>query len=427
MNSHIELRTGEIEMNIYKGLPNNVYILFIVNIINRLGDFVVPFLAMYLTKKLGYSAKSASVLVTFIVLLQIPGSMLGGIISDSWSRKKTYILAQSLSGICIIACAFITSKLWIVTFLFFSAFFSANVKPTINTMLYDYIPLDKRRIGQSLLYLGVNLGVSIGTVLAGFMFNHYLKMFFIFDALTSFIAVFLVAYNLKDIKIKEGKPELQTGILKKEQKKEAPRGFIGELISNYQITFFLLIYLLYSFIYAQNSFSLPLTLNSIFYEKGPAFYGYLMSINAITVVSLTAFVTHLTRKNPTLINIVLGGVFYTIGFGMLGISKSFFLFLLSTVLWTTGEILNSTNFGVYLMNNSEENMRARYSSLMFVCYSIGRSLGVFTMGSYISNFGLVTVWPVIMLLGGIISVVMLMFYLRTRGSSELCYNKRISR
>jgi|GEM_PF-6649555 len=39
----------------YTKLPRNVYILFIANVINAAGSFVYPFLAMFLTLKMGYS------------------------------------------------------------------------------------------------------------------------------------------------------------------------------------------------------------------------------------------------------------------------------------------------------------------------------------------------------------------------------------
>lgn len=395
-------------VKLYKGLPKNVYILFWIQLINRLGDFVVPFLAMFLINKLQFNSKTASILVTCIVLLQIPGSMLGGIISDYWSRKGTYILSQTLSGLYILSCVVINNKVWIVILLFLSAFFSASVKPTVNTMLYDFLPPNKRKTGQSLLYLGVNLGVSIGTLLAGFMFNNYLKLFFICDAATSFVAVGLVVFNIKD----EGERNLKVNTKNKPS-------FIRELITNYKITFFLFLYLMYSFIYAQNSFSLPLMLNSLFDGKGPVFFGYLMSINAITVVSLTALITYLMRKKPSLINITFGGALYAIGFGMIGISKHFPLFILSTIFWTIGEILNSTNFGVYLANNSNEEMRGRYSSLMFICYSLGRAIGILSMGGYINKFGITAVWPFIMLIACCMSLTMFLFHISSKKSNSL--------
>lgn len=387
-------------LKIYKGLPRNVYILFLVQFINRFGDFVVPFLSLYLISKLGFTSKTAGILVTCAVLVQVPGSMLGGIIADHWSRKGTYIIAQTMAALCILMCAFTNEKVLIISLLLLSTFCSSSVKPLLNTMVFDLLEPEKRKLGYSLLYLGTNLGVSMGPLLAGFLFNHYLKLFFIGDALTSFIAVSLVLFNIKDIK--------RTG---KKSAKEIinTKSFITQMIKNPQFSLFFIIYMTYSFIYVQNSFSLPLTLKNLFNEKGTIYYGYIMSINAVTVVLSTAAMTHLTRRKSSLINISIAGIFYAIGFGSIGIANNFFIFIFSTILWTIGEILISTNCGIYVVNLSNENIRARCTALMMIINSAGKGLGVSTMGSFIENFGISTVWPFIMILAFVTSICTYLF------------------
>jgi MFS family permease len=374
-------------LKIYKGLPKNVYILFLVQIINRFGDFVVPFLSLFLVTKLGYSSKTAGMLVTFMVLLQVPGSMIGGVAGDRWSRKGTYIIAQTLAALCIMFCALIDEKIWIVVLILMSGFFASAVKPTLTTMNFDLLPPEKRKIGSSLLYLGVNLGVSIGPLLAGFLFNHHLKLFFMGDAITSFIAVCLVLLNVEETKERS---------LNVHKEKVNGNSFIFDMVKSPHILIFLIFYMIYSFIYAQNSFSLPLMLENMFKENGPVYFGYIMSINAVTVVSMTAVITYITRKKASLLNITVGGIFYAIGFGMIGVSKIFLLYSISTIFWTMGEILVATNSGVYIVNNSNENMRARYTALQTIMNSVGKALGVFCMGGFIDKFGIRSVWPFIM-------------------------------
>lgn len=374
-------------LKIYRGLPKNVYILFLVQIINRFGDFVVPFLSLFLVTKLGYSSKTAGMVVTCMVLLQVPGSMIGGIAADRWSRKGTYVIAQTTAALCIMLCALIDEKIWIVVLILMSGFFASAVKPTLSTMNFDLLTPEKRKVGSSLLYLGVNLGVSIGPLLAGFLFNNYLKIFFIGDAVTSFIAVCLVLFNIE---------ESAESSLSVHKKDITENSFISDMGKSPHILIFFILYMVYSFIYVQNSFSLPLMLESMFKENGAVYFGYIMSINAVTVVSMTAVITYITRKKASLLNITVGGIFYAIGFGMIGVSKFFLLYSISTVFWTMGEILVATNCGVYVVNNSNEAMRARYTALQTIMSYAGKALGVFTMGGFIGRFGIKSVWPFIM-------------------------------
>ena len=262
-------------------------------------------------------------------------------------------------------------------------------------MVYDSLEPSKRKLGQSLSYLGINLGVCIGPLLAGFLFNHYLKLFFIGDAFTSLAAVILVAFKLVDIK----KTETQT-----EQNSGSSKSFILQLVKTPKLCVFFLIFLIYSFIYAQHSFSLPLMLSQTFDAKGTVYFGYIMSINALTVVLTTAFITYITRNKSSLVNIALAGLFYALGFGIIAIATTFYIYILSTILWTIGEILISTNSEIYVVNQSAESMRARCCASMMVIGSVGKALGVFVMGGFIGNFGVLSVWPFIMVLALVTSI-----------------------
>ena len=135
-------------------LPRSIYIIFFVQIINRLGSFVIPFLTLYLTKNLGICIEIVGIIVTISSLLFVPGSMVGGLFADKVGRKKTYALAQTIAAITLIPCAFIKSSPIIVTLILISTFFNGAVRPPLNAIIVDILPPDKRNIGFSLGYLG---------------------------------------------------------------------------------------------------------------------------------------------------------------------------------------------------------------------------------------------------------------------------------
>lgn len=138
---------------------------------------------------------------------------------------------------------------------------------------------------------------------------------------------------------------------------------INALLKRPQISMFLLVYIIYSFVYTQQMFSLPLTTNAVFGSAGASKYGFLISINAITVVLCTAGITSLTKNLKPLVSITIAGLVYAVGFGMIGIIHNYTLFMLSTVIWSLGEILVMTNFGVYVADNSSSNFRGRFNAV----------------------------------------------------------------
>ncbi len=388
----------------YSGLPKSIYTLFFAQIINRFGDFVLPFLTLYLSKKLGYSLQASGLIVMVATLLLIPGSLVGGKLADHIGRKKTYLVAQSLAAVFLLPCAFLNNPEMIIAFLLLSTFFRGIVRPPMNAIVADILPPDERKLGFSLLYLGINIGVSSGPIVAGFLFNNYLPLLFIGDALTSIIAVILVFKN-----VPETNPINNTEANDCKEEKIESGNIIDVLLRRPQIIMFLLITIIYSFIYTQNKFSLPIMLESVFLGEGAKTYGFLMAINAVTVIVSTVFITTLTKKNKPLTNMIIAALLYSVGFGMIGYINTFFLFVISTVIWTIGEILVVTNSGVYIANNSPENFRARFSSISALSWALGGALGTSLSGKYMDAYGVGSIWPLI----GVLSIVsaMLMWML----------------
>lgn len=390
----------------YGKLPKSIHILFFAQVINRFGDFVLPFLTLYLTKKLGYSFEVAGIVAMITSLLAIPGSLLGGKLADQIGRRKTYLIAQSLAGICLLPCSFVKSPELVVVFLLLSNFSNAAVRPSISAIVADILEPNERQLGYSLIYLGINLGASLGPVVAGFLFNNHLPLLFIGDAVTSFIAVGLVYFN-----IKETNPVHQKEVRNTSIETEESGNIITVLWRRPQILVFLAIDIAYTFAYAQQKFSLPLMLEDIFKDKGPENFGYLMSINAFTVIVMTVFLISATKRFKPLINIIMAGLLYAIGFGMIGKIHSFALFSVATVLLTIGEILIATNQGVYIANNSPKNFRARFNSITALSRASGTALGTSLMGKYIGIAGVRAVWPLTAGIAGMAAIFMLMLHI----------------
>lgn len=377
--------------NTYKGLPKSIYALFCVQIVNRFGDFVFPFLSLLLTQKLNFSYSTTGVIVMVTSLVSMPASLIGGKFADQVSRRKTYFVGQGLAAFAILICGMIDNSLVIVCLLIISAFFNGFVRPTLSAIIADELTPEKRQIGSSLTYLGINIGVAVGPIVAGFLFNNYISLLFILDALTSFIAI-IIFY----IYIEETKPKLGVKEERNIKEREESGNLIQILLKRPKLTLFLVFNMFYSFAYTQISFSMPMMLNEVFGTEGTTKFGYLMSINALTVIFLTVIIITITKRFTTLINVIFAGVFYAIGFGMIGlIGNIFSLYIISTVIWSIGEVIASTNNGVYIANNSPKNFRARISAASNLTYAISTALGTSFVGKYIDFYGINKVWSLI--------------------------------
>ncbi|OCA96948.1 MFS transporter [Clostridium beijerinckii] len=398
-------------INNYKGLPKEMYVICFATLINRLGDFVVPFLALYLTQKIGMTAAATGVIVTLSSVVGIPASILGGKISDMFGRKKIYTYAQSIAAVTLIPCAFTKSVSITIMCLLISTFFNGFVRPAFQSMIQDILSKEERQVGFSLNYLAINAGVAIGPIIAGFLFNNLLPLLFLGDTLTSLIAVFLVWKNIKETYPVNSK-------LKVESKAEiAEKGNTFQMLwKRPALSLFLVLYMVYNFIYAQHKFSLPITLNAQFNNESAKLLGYIMSINAVTVLVLTIFIGFITKRNHQLTNMAFTGILYAIGFGMIGYIDNFNFFIISTIIWTLGEILSSISSGVYVANNSPSNYRARLNAIMNLGRFLGTALSTFFSGAYIQVYGYKTLWFLIFfisIISGILMFVLKIFSVKS--------------
>jgi MFS family permease len=395
--------------NSYRGLPKSIYVIFFAQMINRFGDFVLPFLSLFLVKKLGLSYQSAGVAVMLNSLAIIPGSFAGGKIADHFGRIKSYAIFQLSAAVCLFLCAFTKNPQIIIFLVCMSSFFNGGVRPIISAIITDVLPADKRQMGFSLSYLGINLGVSVGLLVAGFLFNHYIPLIFIGDAITSFLAVLLVLTN-----IKETLPDYTDSKSISDEEKSEEGNVFSVLLRRPQVLIFLIINMFINIIYIQHTFSLPMMLDSVFGSSGASNYGILMSCNAVTVLAMTMLITQATRKWKALNAMAAAVLLYAVGFGMIAVISSMLLYILSTIIWTIGEIIIVTNFGVYIANNTPQNYRARFNAVSSLSWAIGAALGTSLVGRYMDFFGVKAVWPLVFILGLLSSAAMYLLEVRTR-------------
>lgn len=404
-----------IDIQDYKGLSKEMYVLFIVRIINAMGNFIYPILTLFLTQKLGYSTSYAGFILLIASIAYIPGSILGGILSDSWSRKNTIFLFSALSGISFILAGIFNSYFYLTPIIIILANVLNGVAQPANTaMVGDLTTKENRKTAFSLLYLGHNIGFAIGPAIGGILFENYTSLLFIGNGLIT-----LFSANLIRTFIKENKNSInEEDILQQEVIEESYTESSIKLIwNNKRLLYFALISTFISFIFAQNNFTLPMQVNDML-ENGARYYGLLMSLNGVVVIFFTSIITSITKELKASISIALAGLFCAVGFGILYFADSFGIFITSTIIWTIGEILNSTNSNVYIMENTPESHRGRFYSILPLLTGAGYAITPVIMGKYLEIFNIQSSWILVSLVGLVVFGGMLMLYNKERNEKD---------
>lgn len=375
----------------YMGLPISVYVIFVSSIINNMGNFVMPLLAMFLKFKAGMDASIVGVIVALNSLIGMFGSIIGGKLIDRIGRKKIFIVFRTLSGVCTASAAiFINNEIVITAIIMLASLLHSFSLSAYSTMIADLTEGEQRKAGYSLEYIAINIGYSVGPLLAAFLFNNFLVWLFLGDAITTFISIILVA-----VFVPETMPSKEKILEKNSHKQEAAEqgSLLRALIRRPALAVFSLIMVLYFIVFSQFSFGLPLQAGDTFGVKaGPTIYGILLTINAVMCSTLTVFITAAIKNIKPSLSIALGGVFYVIGFGMIFFISTPFMFIVSTIIWTLGEIMVSTNTSVYISEHTPISHRGRFNSIFPIIRKLGFMGGPLIAGFYVRYLGLKNLW-----------------------------------
>ena len=109
-------------ISIYRGLPTNIYYLAVARVILGMGNFIIPFLVLLLTDKLGYSATVAGSLAMGVTGTCLLGSFLGGKLSDILGHKRVMVFGEFAGALLLIWCGFFPDNTILVPALLFGAY-----------------------------------------------------------------------------------------------------------------------------------------------------------------------------------------------------------------------------------------------------------------------------------------------------------------
>lgn len=377
----------------YKKLPKEIYILSLATLINRIGDFVVPFLTLYLSQKIGLNIRTTGIIVTITGLVKIPGSYFGGKFNDLYGSKVVFVFCQTVSALLLIPCAFIKNPFICVPLLVLFSFTSSMVRTPTMAMISDLLPNHQRKLGYTVRYIGINIGVAIGLAVAGFLYNYSTVLLFLGDAVTMIFSVALVAFYIKSSKLKKMR-EYTIG-----KNETAEKGnTLSVLLKRKPLIVYMILASMMWLIFEQTKFALPLTSDLRFGDNGPVFFGFIISINAVTATVLALFQNSITARLRPMTQIVFGGVLFAVGFGCYSFTKSFYAFVIATIIWSIGEVFIFTNASVLVMNNSPENFRGRLTSVFSIIFSSVGTVGIIITERLISLTGVYRSWIILGLL-----------------------------
>lgn len=380
----------------YKGLPKQVYILSVSRAVIAMGMmFVYPFLSLLLTSYLGYSELQASYIVVICSLAAIMGTLAGGKLADAVGRKVVFVAASLIITCAMTLAGFLVRTHAVIAFIIVSYFAVNAVLPTVSAMILDWTDTENKTECFSMMYLGSNIGGSLGPVLAGILFYSHMPWIFFSMAIAFFLTLLLVCFFIKDVYVpgKAARRQRASGAELKEE------NLLKILLKNPVLLLFVLCLALLTLCYINLDFMLPLQLSELFgLNAGSKYSSLVWTINGVVVVACTPFIVSFTKKKHQLFNIGIACLLYALGFGLYVFGRSLAVFMLAVVVWTSGEILISTGAGIFIADQTPPTHKGRSMALYEFARGIGKLTGPLTSGFLLTKYTYGQAWFFIVLI-----------------------------
>lgn len=376
----------------YQGLKKEIYIIFIARIVNSMGSFVYPLLALIMTQKIGLSTAYTGTLITTVSIFTGLSIIVGGKIADSLGRKKVILLFQGSAAIVFIICGFLKPTMNLVYFIMAAPILNSIAQPAQDAMVIDLTDPEKRREAFSLLYMGHNLGFAIGPVIGGILYRSHLPLVFIGDGLTTIASLTLFALFVNEtINSDEDKIKTEERVFEKREEGSV----FSVLLKRPILIYFAIIMFVYQFSYAQWGFTLPLQLGHLYGTYGGTYYGLLGGINGVIVIFLTPVIVKLTHSMKPLNIMGFAGFMYAVAFGSFAFIEAMPLFITFIIIMTIGEICLSTTGSAFVASRTPASHRGRVSAAIQLIFGSGSAISPMIMGKYITSKSISAGWILI--------------------------------
>lgn len=379
-----------------KGLPKEMWIIAVSVLINRMGTMVLPFLVIYLTTKIGLKTGTAGFVFTAYGLGGLITAPLAGKLSDKIGPFKLIKLSLFFSGLLLLFYPLFTDYTSILIITFIWSVVSESARPAGLSLISQVVEPEKRKTAFALNRLMINLGMSIGPVIAGFLIQYHTTMLFYLDGATSLLAVLFLLFF--PVILYKGNSADNNEPIKENSEHKL-------VIKDLRFIYFLISLLPVSMVIFQFFGALPLFLVEDL-KFATSTVGIVLSVNTILIifveVPLNTAMSHWEERK----SLALGAILLGAGFGAMAFADSVLTIIITVVIWTFGEMIIFPSSATYVAEIAPENVRGEYMGYLQMVHSLAITLGPWLGTKIYEIYGAGILW-IITFFVGILSAVMM--------------------
>lgn len=360
------------------GLPPAFWTLWTGMLVNRTASFVSTFLGLYLTGARGMTAAEAGRIVALFGLGVLAAGPLGGMLADGIGRRATMVLGLAVGGAGVATLAFVREPFALGAATFVGALFGEMYRPAAQAVVADVVSPHDRARAYGLVYWAVNMGFTIGVLLAGALAETSWVALFLTDATTSALFAVLVLARLPETRPLDADAET-AGL----------RGLVA-IARDRDLLVLLLLHFCALVVFTQFQVAMPLDMRA--HGLSPRTYALLVSINGIVIIVLQPFVGERLRRFDSGYLLAASASLFGVGFGLNAVVDHPAGYALGVLLWTLGEILGFPAVAAEVAALAPASMRGRYQGSFTMAMGLAMAVASLLGGEVLTRFGGPTLW-----------------------------------
>jgi MFS family permease len=381
-----------------RGMPRGVWVLFATTLVNRAGTMVLPFLVLYLTRDLGFTAGQAGAVLGIYGAGAFVSAALSGRLSDVLGPMHVIRDSLFLSGVILLAFPFARTFTSVVAMALALSLAAEAFRPASMAVVADLVKPAQRKPAFALTRLAINLGMSIGPALGGYLATFSFRSLFLVNGLCSIVAGIVLLLALRRSPAHHANAELE------------PNGPVElpsrRAWSDSRLLFFLAALFPVSLVFFQHMSSMPLYLVRDLHLS-ELDYGLFVTINTLLIVALEVPINSATAHWPHRRTLALGAFLFGVGFGGLAFAWEFWSVAATVVIWTFGEMFLFPSLAAYVTDIAPKSRRGEYMGLTQMAISLAFAIGPWAGTAVLGKFGGGTLWLASFALGLAATVMML--------------------
>jgi predicted MFS family arabinose efflux permease len=367
-----------------KGLPREVWVLSLATVVNKAGTMVLAFLVLYLTRSLHFTDGAAANVLLLYGGAALVTALVAGILCDRWGPIRIMRGSLFLSGLILLVFPLARSLPLVVLLTLTLSVTAEAFRPANLTIFGDLVRPEQRKAGFALNRLAINLGMSIGPALGGFLATVSFSWLFVVNGTTALAAAAILAVaSFPQHRHGPEDEDLEAAV---SPLAHAPRGFRDP-----RLLFFLAGVLPVAAILFQHIASMSVYLVRDLHFSA-ATYGLLFTLNCLLIVFLEVPLNVATAHWPHRWTLALGALLFGIGFGALAIAWNIWSVIATVLVWTVGEMFFFPGMAAYLTDIAPANRRGEYMGLSQMVMGLAFMVGPWGGMLVLARFGAKVLW-----------------------------------